>query len=168
MPFNFSKSLTKLALSILLFAGIFQACSSAEKVTDTKDAKTVEPKESFDPSWHNVTEPISIDSSVISVSVFIQATSEEVARETARDEVRKALSKSVDDYTEKIRRSNDSQEWSASQLIALRRFVDSYVKENIVLTDEFMKDAELGLYFWQRAEINKVAFDQELAAKFKL
>jgi|GEM_PF-2147230 hypothetical protein len=168
MPFYFKNFTIKPFLSLLLFVGIFQACSSSQKVAENTLTPTVAPKNTFDPSWYNNLERTRIDSAQISVSVFVQASNILTANELSTREAKKELSLVVDDYVERIRKNKEEQSWDASKLIALRRFVNTYVYDNAAVTNESSKPAELGFYAWKQASIDKVAFDKELAQKFNL
>lgn len=168
MPFFLSNSNFKIIVSLALSVAFFQACSSAEKVSEKNSEVDAKPVVSFDPTWYNKLEPNSIDSVQISSSAFVQATMVTFATDIAKNEAKKLLSKYTDDYVEGLRKANDTQEWNASRLIALRRFVNSYVYENAKVLNETSAETKLGFYAWMQLGIDRVAFDKELNEGFGL
>lgn len=168
MPFNFAKNAIKSTVFLLILFGFFQACSSSEQIVNTTPTKVEPEKNRFDPLWYDLQSPSIIDSIQIAAAVFVQATNETLATELAQNEVKKALAKTVDDYAEQVRRNKSADEWDASKLITLRRFVYSYVMENLTIVNSSTKQAEIGFYAWSQASIDKIAFDQLLTEKFSL
>lgn len=155
-------------VTALFLIGLFQACSSTERITEKAVTVAEEPKNTFDPVWFDNINPTKIDSSSISASVFVQAATSEAANEVASIEAKKALSLAVDNYVERLRKNSESQDWIAARLIALRRFVDSFVLSNATISNELQKPTEVGFYTWMQARIDKLAFDKELNDKFGL
>lgn len=155
-------------LTALILMGFIHACSSTENISVKAETSVVEPKNTFDPIWFDNINPTKIDSNSISASVFVQATTSEAANEVASIEAKKALSLATDNYVERLRKNNEEQQWSAAQLIALRRFVDTYVLTNATISNEFQRAADLGFYTWMQARIDKLAFDEVLSQKFSL
>lgn len=156
-------------IALLFFVFMVISCSAPKAVETTSSSEVTSRTKQFDPAWHNPQKPVQIDSATIRVSHLVLAKDSLSSLALAIDEAVVSLHDAADDYAEKIRRnSEDQSNWNSAELIRFRRFIYSFVNQNVNYERVQVKPNEFGFYCWQEASLNKTAFDEALKETFNL